>query len=56
MKDGSEIRPAPGAGPDRRTGPAPYEKPLLRKLGDVRSDVLGPSPGLGDSPINRSLP
>jgi hypothetical protein len=37
--------------PDERR---PYRRPKLVRLGDVRSQVLGPTIGVADSPANGS--
>lgn len=31
----------------------PYVRPRLERLGDIRSTILGRSPGGGDSPIGK---
>jgi hypothetical protein len=31
----------------------PYRRPRLARHGDLRTNVLGSSPGVGDSPIGR---
>jgi len=46
---------APESAPEQPGAKASYEPPRLVKLGDVRSNILGPSPGFGDSPSNRTV-
>jgi hypothetical protein len=31
-----------------------YQRPSLTRHGDLRSNILGPSPGLGDSPSQQN--
>ena len=50
LKDRAPTEEAPAPAREREA----YEPPRLERAGDLRTDVLGPSPGFGDSPTNRT--
>jgi len=52
--DGKEVVRSPEQAPEQGSSKESYEPPKLAKLGDVRTTVLGATPGLGDSPANRA--